>query len=54
MYNLTHSWEDDGIYTFPKINSTKVNVIARFEFELSYYDVTALYDTYYTTEIFPK
>ena len=37
-YYLTHSWEDKGVRTFPKGICPKVNVIARLEYELAYYD----------------
>ena len=37
-YYLTHSWEDKGVHTFPKGICPKVNVIARLEYELAYYD----------------
>ena len=36
--NLTHSWEDKGVHTFSKGICPKVNVIARLEFELVYFD----------------
>ena len=36
---LTHSTEDKGVHPFPKGISAKMNVIARLEFELSYYNV---------------
>ena len=32
-YYLTHSWEDKGVHTFLEIIFSKVNVIARAEFE---------------------
>ena len=32
------SWEDKGVHTFPKGICPKVNVIARLEYELAYYD----------------
>ena len=41
-YYLTHSWEDKGVHTFPKGICPKVNVIARLEYELAYYDSMAL------------
>ena len=42
QYYLTHSWEDKGVYTFPKGICLKVNIIARLEFELViYYDSEA-------------
>ena len=37
-YYLTHSWEDKWVHTFPKGICPKVNVIARLEYELAYYD----------------
>ena len=37
-YYLTHSWEDKGVHTFPKGICPKVNVIARLEYKLVYYD----------------
>ena len=37
-YYLTHSWEDKGVHTFPKSICPKVNIIARLEDELAYYD----------------
>ena len=35
---LTHSFEDKGVHTFPKGICPRVNVIARLEYELAYYD----------------
>ena len=35
---FNHSWEDKGVHTFPKGICPKVNVIARLEYELAYYD----------------
>ena len=40
---LTHRWEDKGVHTFPKGVCPKVNVIARLEFELAYYDSALLH-----------
>ena len=37
-YYLTHSCEDKGVNTLPKGICPKVNVIARLEYELAYYD----------------
>ena len=37
-YYLTHCWEDKGVHTFPEGICPKVNVIARLEYELAYYD----------------
>ena len=40
-YYLTYSWEDKGgVHTSPKSICPKVNVIARLDFELTYYDST--------------
>ena len=36
-YYLTHSWDDKGVQTFAESICLKVNVIARLEFEFSYY-----------------
>ena len=47
-YYLTHRWEDEGVHTFPKVICSKVNVIARLENELAYYDSAV----HYTTMIF--
>ena len=35
---LTHSWEEKGVHIFPKGIWPKVNVIARLEYELAYYN----------------
>ena len=48
-YYLTHSWEDKGVHTFPKGICAKVNVIARLEYELTYYDSTVIRYNHYTT-----
>ena len=45
---LTHSWEDKGVHTFPKGICPKVNVIARLEFELAYYDSAVYRFDHYT------
>ena len=37
-YYLTHRWENKGVHTFTKGICPKMNVIARLEFELAYYD----------------
>ena len=49
MCYLTHSRENKGVHTFPKGICPKVNVIARLEFELAYYDSTTHPFNYYTT-----
>ena len=48
-YYLTHRWEDKGVYTFPKSICPKVNVIARLEYELTYYDSAVHRFNHYTT-----
>ena len=47
-YYLTHSWEDKGVHTFPKGICPKVNVIARLEYELAYYDSAVHRFNHYT------
>ena len=39
----------NGVYTFPKGISPKVNVIAWLEFELAYYDVKVQHVNHYAT-----
>ena len=46
-----HSWEDNGVHTFPKDIRPKVNVIARLEYELDYYDSAVNRFNHYTTGI---
>ena len=46
---LTHYWEDKGVHTFPKGICPKVNVIARLEYELAYYDSVVHRFNHYTT-----
>ena len=41
------------VFTFPKGISPKVNVIARLEFELAYYDVVVQYVSHYATTTLP-
>ena len=53
-YYLTHSWEDKGVHTFPKGICPKVNVIARLEYELAYYDSVVHRFNHYTTRTPPK
>ena len=50
---LTHSWEDKGVHTFPKGICPKVNVIARLEYELAYYDSAVHRFNNYTTRTPP-
>ena len=53
-YYLTHSWEDKGVHTFPKGICSKVNVIARLEFELAFYDSAVQRFNHYTTRTHPR
>ena len=48
-YHLTHSCKDKGVHTFPEGICLKVNVIARLEFELAYYDSAVHRFNHYTT-----
>ena len=48
-YYLTHSWEDKGVYIFPKGICLKVNVIAQLEYELAYYNSAVHRFNHYTT-----
>ena len=52
-YYLTHSWEDKGVHIFPKGICPKVNVIARLEYELTYYDSAVHRFNHYTTRTPP-
>ena len=47
QYHLTHSWEDNGVHTFPIC--PKVNVIAWLEYELAYHDSAVHRFNHYTT-----
>ena len=51
---LTHSWEDKGVHTFPKGICPNVNVIARLEYELAYYDSAVQRFNHYTTRTPPR
>ena len=53
-YYLTHSWEDKGVHTFPKGICSKVNEIARPEYELAYYDSEVHHFNHYTTKQWQK
>ena len=53
QYYLTHSWEDKGVHTFPMEICPKVNVIARLEYELAYYDSAVDRFNHYTTRTPP-
>ena len=48
---LTHSWEDKGVYTFPKSICPKVNVIAWLEYEQAYYGSSVHRFNHYATRI---
>ena len=52
-YDLTHSWEDKGVQTFPKGICPKVDVIARVEYELAYYDSAVYRFNHNTTKTLP-
>ena len=52
-YYLTYSWGNKGVRTFPEGISTKVNVIARLEFEFTYFEVATQHFTHYAMETFP-
>ena len=54
MYQLRHSWGDKGVHTFPKGICPKVNVIARLEYELAYYDSANHCFNHYTTRTPPS
>ena len=53
-YNLTQSWEDKGVYTFPKGIRPKVNIIARLEYEPTYYDSAVYRFNHYSTRTSPR
>ena len=53
LYYLTHSWDDKGVHTFPKGICPKVNIIARLENKLAYYDSTVHRFNHYTTRTPP-
>ena len=52
-YDLTHSWEDKGVHTFPKSICPEVNVIVRLEYELAYYNSAVHRFNHYTTRTPP-
>ena len=52
LFKLPDGWEDKRVHAFAKGISSKVNVIARLEFELVYYDSTVHYVNRYTSEPF--
>ena len=53
-YDLTHNWDDKEVYNFPKGICQKVNVFARLEFELVYYDSVTQHFNHYAKKTFPK
>ena len=53
-YYLTHSWKDKGVHTFPKGIYPKMNIIARLEYELAYYDSAVQRFNHYTTRTLPN
>ena len=42
---------DKTVYTFSNCISPNVNIIARLEFELAYFDIAVQHVSYYVTEI---
>ena len=53
-YYATHSWEDKWVHTFLNGTYPKVNVIARLEYELAYYDSAVHRFNHYTTRTSPN
>ena len=51
-YYLTQSWGNKKFQIYPKDISPKVNVSARQEFELTYYDVTVRSVNHYTSTLY--
>ena len=51
-YYLTYCWEDKEVHTFPKGICPNVNVIARLEFELTYYDSAVQHINHYISLLF--
>ena len=49
LHYLTNGWDDKIVHTFPKSICLKVNVIARLEYELAYYDFVVHRFNHYTT-----
>ena len=47
----TQNLEDEGVHTFPKGISPKVNVIAQMEFDITRYDIAGQYVSHYATVI---
>ena len=52
-YYLNYNLDDKGVHTFPKGICPKVNVIARLEYELAYYDSAVHRFNHYTTRTPP-
>ncbi len=53
-YYLTHSREDKGAHTFPKGICSKVDVIARLEFELAYFEAVVQHFSHSATATSPR
>ena len=53
-YYLTHSWVDKRVHTFPKGICPQVNVIARLEYKLAYYDSAVHRFNHYATRTPPR
>ena len=47
-YYLTHNWRDQGVHTFLLGISLKVNIIARLQFEVAYFDDAVKHVSHYT------
>ena len=47
---LTHCWRDKGVLAFPKSTSLKLNIIARLEFQLDYFEAAVQHFSYYAKE----
>ena len=47
-YYLTHSWDYKAVHTFPHGICLKWNIIARLEFELTFYDVIVQHINHYS------
>ena len=53
-YYLIHSWDDKEVQAFAEATCPKVNLIARLEFELAYYDSAVQRFNHYTTKTPPR
>ena len=53
LYYLVHRWGDKEVNNFPKRISSKVKLIARLGFELTYHDATFKLVIHCTTRLSP-